>query len=250
MSGFGVSAAVLLAVSCLARAGSDPVPETSGGGWADLSFGFKVGGILAQHVGTEERNSEYEVSSGWRTGFSAGAFLLWPVTSRFGLQQEVVFAQRGSSQEIDVEILEIPTTLFVTYRTDYVDIPVLLRYALLQWEGGDLYTLAGTAMSLRVGDRYTLEGVLDDGEQSVPLTADADMSEVDLFDFSMLYGTGTGFRAAGFNMLLEYRFQMGWNTLSMPTYAYVPFGDSLIMVENEPVPLKNQSHSILLGVRF
>lgn len=220
------------------------------GGWADLSLGLKLGGAFAQHVGTEERDSEYEVSSGWRTGFSAGAFVLWPVTSRFGLQQEIVYAQRGSRQDIEVDILEIPTVLHVTYDLSYIDIPVLIRYSLLQWQGGDVYTLAGTAMSLRIDDRYTLEGVLDDGEESVPLTADDDMSEVDMFDFAMVYGTGAGFEAAGLDMLVEYRFMMSWNTLSMPTYAYVPFEDSLILVDNEPVPLKNQSHALMLGVRF
>ena len=219
-------------------------------GWAGFSAGLKLGGTFAQHVGTEERASEYEVSSGWRTGFCGGAFVLWPITSRFGLQQEVAFSQRGSRQDIEVDILELPTVLHVTYDMSYMDIPVLLRYTLFRGGRTNFYTVAGTAMSLMLDGRYTLEGLLDDGSEQVPLTADADLSEVDMFDFSIVYGAGLDFSLAGLGLLAEYRFTMGWNTLYMPTYAYVPFEDSLILVDNEPVPLKNQSHALMLGIRL
>ncbi len=220
------------------------------GAWSDISFGVKLGGTVTQHVGTEERNSEYTVSSSFRTGLAGGVFVNWPVTPRFSMQQELFYGQRGSSQDIGVEILEIPTTLAVTYEMDYLDIPVLTRFALWQGENSQLYTLAGTAMSLKINDRYTLRGTLDDGTESVPLSADDDMSEVDMFDFAMVYGTGVEFSLAGAPLLAEYRFMMGWNTLYMPTYAYVPFGDEEILIENDPVPLKNQSHSVVFGLRF
>ncbi len=71
-----------------------------------------------------------------------------------------------------------------------------------------------------------------------------------MFDFAMVYGTGVEFSLAGAPLLAEYRFMMGWNTLYMPTYAYVPFGDEQILIENDPVPLKNQSHSVVFGLRF
>jgi len=49
---------------------------------------------------------------------------------------------------------------------------------------------------------------------------------------------------------VEYRFVIGWNGLMMPTYAYVPFGDEMILVENDPVQLKNQNHLVLVGISF
>jgi hypothetical protein len=235
---------LIMSTACSALAAADD------DGWPDASVGLKLGGIFAQHVGTEERGSEYEVSSAWRTGFCGGAFILWPITSRLGLQQEVAFAQRGSRQDISVDILEIPTVLHVTYDMSYIDIPVMLRYTVFDGREIDFYTLAGTAMSLMVDGRYTLEGLLDDGNEQVQLSADADLSEVDMFDFAMVYGTGMEIGLGGQRLLAEYRFTMGWNTLSMPTYAYVPFEDSLLLVDNEPVPLKNQSHALMLGIRF
>ncbi len=206
--------------------------------------------MLSQHVGTEERDSEYDVSSSWRAGITAGVSLYWPVTDRFGLQQELAYSRRGSEQEIDVEILEVPTTLDVTYEMDYLDIPLLARLTLLRRGGSDLYSVAGTSMSVRVRGRYRLRGLLDDGVETISLTADADLSEVDMFDFAMVYGTGLDVPFQGLRLLFEYRFTMSWSTLYMPTYAYVPFEGEEMMVENDPVPLKNQGHSLMIGVRF
>jgi hypothetical protein len=218
--------------------------------FAEFSFGFKAGISLAQHAGTEERGSEYTVTSHWRTGFAASAFLYLPITSRFGIQQELVYVQKGSRQDIGVKILEIPTVLNVTYDLDYVEIPVLLRFTWLRWRRGTVYSYSGTALSLKVHDRYVLSGEIDDGSQVVPLSADADMSEVDMFDYSFVYGAGLEFSLFHQRFLVEHRFTIGWNTLAMPTYAYVPFGNERILIENEPVLLKNQNHLIMVGIAF
>jgi len=76
------------------------------------------------------------------------------------------------------------------------------------------------------------------------------MSEVDMFDYSFVYGAEVGFSIGKTRLALEHRFTIGWNTLAMPTYAYVPFVDDQILIDNEPVPLRTQNHLILLGVRF
>ncbi|MBP2681349.1 MAG: hypothetical protein H6Q78_1212 [Candidatus Krumholzibacteriota bacterium] len=224
--------------------------ERSNAGWAGVSFGIKAGLSMSQHSGIEERDSEYSVASHWRSGFAAGVYLYLPVTSRFGIQQEAFYTQKGSSQDISVDILEMPTVIHVTYNMDYVEIPVLFRFDWYQWDRNAVYSLAGTALSFKVNDRYTLDGVIDDGTQTVPMSADSDMSEVEMFDYSFVYGTGVDFSLFGAQLLLEYRFAIGWNTLAMPTYAYVPFEDEQILIENEPVPLKNQNHLVLLGITF
>lgn len=239
---------VLLASAGAARAGGGG--EDTDTGWTSASFGFKAGLSLSQHSGIEERGSEYSVSSSWRSGFAAGVFLYLPITRRFGIQQEVFYTQKGSSQDISVEILDLPTVLHVTYDMDYIEIPVLFRFDWFRSEDGAVYSLAGTALSFKVNDRYVLDGVIDDGTQQVPVSADSDMSEVEMFDYSFVYGTGAEFSLFGQRLLLEYRFAIGWNSLAMPTYAYVPFEDEQILIENEPVALKNQNHLVLLGITF
>jgi len=251
-------AGIALGVACVlvpaAAAGADAPAPGSGASYAGaplgLSFGLKGALGFSQHAGTEERGAEYDVTSGWRTGFAVSAFLYVPITPRFGIQQEISYVQKGSRQHIGVDILEVPTVLDVTYDMDYIEIPVLMRFTWHESPRWTFYSLAGTAVSFKVRDRYILEGELDDGEQVVPLTADSDMSEVDLFDYSFVYGFGLESPAFGRTLVLEYRFALGWNTLSMPTYAYVPFGDEEVLIENEPVPLKNQNHVIMLGIAF
>jgi hypothetical protein len=244
---------LLLALGISSLAGAQPAPAYSDSqdlGFTDFSFGVKAGISFAQHVGTEERDADYTVSSTWRRGFAGGAFLTFPVTSRFAVQQEVLYVQKGSKQDIGVSILDIPTVLHVTYDMDYVEIPVLLKLAWMKWEQGELFGTAGTVLAIKVKDRYRLEGLVTDGVESIPLSADSDMSEVDMFDFSLTYGFGLEFPMLGRIALLEYRFTMGMNTLYMPTYAYVPFEDDYELVDNEPVPLKNQCHYVMFGIAF
>jgi len=221
------------------------------GGFAPVSFGFKGGLALSQHQGTEVRDLEYTVGSNLRRDVVGGVFAMLPITRRFALQNELLYVRKGSRQDIGVEIFDVPTVLDVTYDMDYLEIPLLLRYNWVIDRGFDVYTLGGFGFGLKLHDRYALEGEVSDGEQTIPLSADSDMSEVDLFDMFFTYGTGLEVPLGDVRLLLEYRFDLSLQQLPLPTYAYVPFGeDDEILVENEPVPLRNQSHSIMLGVRF
>jgi hypothetical protein len=93
-------------------------------------------------------------------------------------------------------------------------------------------------------------GEVDDGTETAPLSADSDMSEVEIFDYSFVYGFGAEFLLFRIPLLVEYRFSIGMNRLYMPTYAYVPFEDEEVLIENDPVPLKNQNHLLMIGVTF
>ena len=243
---------ILLAFAAGVRAGGPADDAGRGGdlGFPDLSWGFKAGLSLGMNSGVMERDAEFSVSSDYRRGFAGGLFLSLPVTSRFALQQEVLYVQKGSRQDITVEILDIPTVLDVTYDMDYIEIPVLISYTWFRRGGRSFYSLAGTALSLKVTDRYKISGVIDDGVEQVPMYADSDMSEVEMFDYSFIFGFGYGHEVLNRRLLIEYRFTIGWNGLEMPTYVYIPFEGDDLLIDNEPVTLKNQSHLILFGLAF
>lgn len=238
---------VLLAAGAATAATS---PDT---GLARVSGGIKVGLGLAQHQGVDDPRLPYTVDSEWRHGPTVAAFLHFPVTDRFALQQEIVYARKGSRQTIGVDVLEIPTALDVVYDLDYLEIPLLLRLVWLRSARLDWYSLGGFAFALKINDRYRLSGLLvgEPDEDPVPLHADAPMDEVDIFDFAFVYGLGLEAPLGGRRLLLEYRFTLSLDRLALPTYAYVPAWDGgEILVDNEPVPLRNQSHAIMLGIRF
>lgn len=239
----GLLVGLLLALPGSARC--EPAPKALA-----PSLAIRAGLSFSEHYGTEERGQEYKVSSHRRRSGVAAISLHLPVTERFGLQQEVCYVRKGSRQDIGVKILEIPTTLNVTYDLDYIEIPALLRFEWRSSRRPSLYSLSGGALSLVVHDRYRLRGEVSDGEQTVPLRADADMREVSVFDFNFVYGFGSEFTWTGLDLALEYRFAIGWNELRLPTYAYIPFGDEELLVENAPVPLRNQSHWLTVGYRF
>ena len=242
--------AVLLASAWLVGSAVAAEATDDLGGFTSLSAGLKGGLGLAQHQGTEPRDLEYTVDSTMRRGLAAGVFVTLPITRRFQLQQEVLYVQKGSRQDIGAVIFDIPTVLDVTYDLDYLEIPVLLRYHWLIDRRVDIYSLAGFAFALKVDDHYQLQGEVSDGEESIPLSADSDMSEVDLFDFLFTYGVGVEVPVGGPRLLLEYRFDLSLQQLPMPTYADVPFGDETVRVDNDPVPLRNQCHMLLMGFRF
>lgn len=234
---------------------SDATAETAANpatGLARISGGLKAGIGLSQHQGIDDPRLPYTVDSDWRRGVAASIFLVFPVTERFGLQQEVLYTRKGSRQAIGVDILEIPTTLDVVYELDYLEIPLLLRFVWLRGRSFDVYSLGGFAFAVKVQDRYRLRGLVvgEEDEDPIPLRADAAMHEVDLFDFSFVYGLGFEMPALGRRLLLEYRFELGLDRLAMPTYAYVPTWDGELLIENEPVPLRNQAHTVMLGIRF
>ncbi|MBD3220604.1 outer membrane beta-barrel protein [bacterium] len=229
---------------------ADPAAALDRGGLADISLGFKGGVGLTQHQGTEPREFDYTVGSSMRRGLAGGVFLTLPITRRFALQQEVLYVQKGSRQDIGVDIFEIPTVLDVTYDMDYIEIPLMMRYHWLTGRGLNVYTLGGFGFALKVHDRYVLSGEVSDGDESIPLRADADMSEVDLFDFFFTYGAGVEVPLGGQRLLLEYRFDLSLQQLPLPTYATIPIGDDETVVENDPVPLRNQAHMLMLGIRF
>ena len=109
--------AFLLGSVCAAAAADDP------GGFTQLALGVKGGLGLAQHQGTEPRDLEYTVDSTMRRGVAAGVFLTLPITRRFCLQQEVLYVQKGSRQDIGAVIFDIPTVMDVTYDMDYLESP-------------------------------------------------------------------------------------------------------------------------------
>jgi hypothetical protein len=243
--------ATALALAAWAAAGAAAAaPADDPGGFPPVSVGLKGGFALAQHQGVQPRDPQYTVASTMHRGVAAGIFLTLPITPRFHLQQEVLYVQKGSRQDIGVAIFDIPTVLDVSYEMDYLEIPLLLRYHWLIERGVDLYTLGGFGFGLKIRDRYRLSGTVTDGEETIPLTADSDMSEVDIFDFFFTYGVGIEVPAGGRRLLLEYRFDLSLDRLPLPTYADVPLGDETVRVDNDPVPLRNQCHMLLAGVRF
>ena len=75
------------------------------------------------------------------------------------------------------------------------------------------------------------------GGMKIPFAESTKLEGVDIFDYGFLYGAGLDFKLFGKKCFFEYRFNIGWNTLMMPTSA-----------GQAPAPLRNQDYIFTLGI--
>lgn len=216
-----------------------------------LSYGAKLGPGLSMHYGTKSDGMDYKVSSSYRLGMVAGGFLDLNISDNLALGYEVLYAQKGSDQEITInkmviedveEELAKPAVMNVSYYLDYIEIPVLLKVKVLNTPSFGMNAITGTAMALKVKGKHNLDGIVyfPDGDSYTELSIkdSSNLSDVNMFDFSFVYGGSVEYTRKN-TYYLEYRFTLGWDYLSLPTYTLMP-----------PVELRNQSYSLLLGMQF
>lgn len=215
---------------------------------SDFTLGVFTGYNLSQHYGTKDQTGDYQVQTGFRHGFTSGVDLHLPVTDRFALMYEFSYVTRGSTEKItiarlDGETLVKPARMDVKYYMDYLEFPFLMHYKVINKK--DFYTAAvgGLAMALKVKGDYTLDGKIyfpeGDSYTTFILSDKSKLKDINVFDFSLIYGGEVGFRVKSTPLVLAYRFTIGWDYLALPTY---PAGDF------PPVNLRNQSYSLTLKV--
>lgn len=217
----------------------------------ELHYGFKTGLNIAQHYGTKTDEMDYEVKSFVRPGMSIAAFLDLQILNNLCLGYELLYTMKGSSQQIKIkrieldgvmEDLEKPATMNVKYYIDYMEVPILLKVAVLLRNKFKMTAITGTAMALKLKGYHELDGMIyfpeGDGFSEIPIKESSRLKSVNMFDYSFVYGGSLEYKAA-LELFLEYRFTLGWDYLELPTYA-----------DFEPVELRNQTYSLLLGIRF
>jgi hypothetical protein len=224
---------------------------------ANVQFGAKLGYNLSQHYGVKEKNDEYAVQSSFRHGLTAGFFVYLPITKNFGMQYESNYVQKGSYELITLnklynEPLETPLKLDVLYETDYWELPILFSYHFPITQKLGYHAYSGTAMSLLLKNYYQLDGIWQDEDGIVTMKARERNFSMEQFDFSFVYGGEIHYKWSEWNLVFGYRFTLGWNSLKMPTYAYLPIeGESEpFFINNLPVELKNQAYAFTLGIVF
>jgi hypothetical protein len=112
-----------------------------------------------------------------RTGFVGGLFVVVPASDRLGFQGEVLFSQKGASEDGGAGDLAL----------DYLEVPLLLRVGTASPLETSFHAFAGPSIGLRLRARVTTETF--DGE-----TEDEDIADdVKGFDFGVVAGAGVNF---------------------------------------------------------
>jgi len=200
-----------------------------------LKLGFKAGFNMATQYGINDPSIPYDVDSDARNGFTAGIILNFPITDVFSVQQEFIYTAKGSKQM--VSMTQPPITTNSEYNLNYFELPILFRYNFANIGNVKIYGSSGFALSLLLNGKYSVDGVIDMGQVQVPFSESGDTDGLDTFDYSFIYGLGMEFNLFNQKCFFDYRQTIGWNTLLMPSSE-----------GGEPVPLRNQTYTIALGI--
>jgi hypothetical protein len=204
-----------------------------------VRFGLKTGLSLATQYGIKTADNSYKVKTSSRKAFAGGIFVYFPITESVGIQQELLYAMKGSGQDVTISTpVNINTNS--KYKLNYFEMPMIIKYRFANIKKVGIYGTTGIALSLLINGEYNIASKVDLGDPGIILTNESgNMDGVDTFDYSFIFGAGADFKLLKKNFFFDYRMTVGWNTLAMPNASGA-----------DPVPLRNQDYVLSLGMYF
>jgi hypothetical protein len=203
-----------------------------------LRFGLKAGYSLATQYGITPADNTYTVDTDNRNGFAGGVFLYIPITETVGIQQEWLYAMKGSRQDVTING-PVSVNSVSEYNLNYFEMPLILKYRFVKIKNFGIYGSTGIALSLLLNGDYDITSTINAGGPPVIVPESGDMKGLDTFDYSFVYGAGTDFKLFKQDFFFDIRMTVGWNTLQMPNASGA-----------DPVPLRNQDYVFALGMYF
>jgi hypothetical protein len=200
-----------------------------------VRFGLKGGYSMSTQYGITVPGIPYTVDTLYKHGGVGGILVYFPITESFGVQQELLYVMKGSRQDISMDVP--PLNSHTEYNLNYLELPFIFRYTFVKLGNFKIYGSSGFALSILLNGKSRIEGVVNMGSMQIPFTESTKLEGVDIFDYGFLYGAGLDFKLFGKKCFFEYRFNIGWNTLMMPTSA-----------GQAPAPLRNQDYIFTLGI--
>jgi len=203
-----------------------------------VRFGLKAGYSLATQYGIPAADDTFTVDTRFRNGFAGGLFVEFPITESVGIQQEFLFAMKGSRQTVTATVPVSLSTVSV-YDVNYFELPITIKYRFVKIKKVKIYGSAGIALSLLMNGKYNITSTINPGGPPIIVVESGDMKGLDTFDYSFVYGAGAEFKLLQKVFFMEYRMTIGWNVLAMPNASGAA-----------PVPLRNQDYIFAVGMYF
>jgi hypothetical protein len=203
-----------------------------------VRFGLKAGYSLATQYGITPADNTFMVETHSRNGFAGGVFAYFPITESVGIQQELLYAMKGSRQNVTITT-PVNINTVSEYDLNYFEMPIIIKYKFVNIKNFGIYGSTGIALSLLMNGEYRITSTINMGGPPTILKESGDMKGLDTFDYSFVYGAGTDFKLLNKDFFIEYRMTVGWNTLAMPNASGA-----------DPVPLRNQDYIFAVGLYF
>jgi hypothetical protein len=203
-----------------------------------VRIGLKAGYSLATQYGITPADDTFVVDTHGRKGFAGGVFVYYPITESVGIQQEFLYAMKGSRQSVTITTPFNVNTVS-DYELNYFELPITIKYRFVKIRDVKIYGSTGIALSLLMNGKYNITSTIDMGGPPTILEESGDMKGLDTFDYSFVYGAGADFKLFNKDFFIEYRMTIGWNILAMPNASGA-----------DPVPLRNQDYIFAVGMYF
>jgi hypothetical protein len=194
------------------------------------TFGLNVGPIFSNQWATGGTPEGYDKPVG-ESGLSIGVYFNLQLGKRFSLQGEIGHTEKGAGHNITIEGFPYGP-IDVTYKTEYIEMPIWLKFYVLKKEKFRIYTGAGGYIAFLTNGHYLFEN------EFVPnFTEDLDNTKTT--DLGLLANWGVEIKVADFFIHLEYRYSMGFVDINYPTGPDAP-----------EIEFRHLAHVALIGVSF
>lgn len=203
-----------------------------------VRFGLKAGYSIALQYGIPPADNTYTVDTDSRHGFAGGVFVYFPITESVGIQQELIYAMKGSRQDVTITTPFNINTVS-EYNLNYFEMPMIVKYRFVNIKNLGIYGTTGIALSLLLNGDYNIISTINAGGPPIEVLESGDMKGLDTFDYSFVFGAGTDFKLLNKDFFFDLRMTVGWNTLAMPNTSGA-----------DPVPLRNQDYVFSVGMYF
>jgi len=195
-----------------------------------LDFGLKGGVNFASQTNPQVVPADYRM----RMDFVAGVYVAFRLSDRLALQPEVLLSREGvnTSDSYYVEMVENQ------WKVDYLKVPLLLRYHLVQKANMSWSILLGPYLSYRIKASRTQSGF---GFTEVDETTE----RVWPGDYGLILGGVVETPMAGGRLTLDIRFNLGLaNTIYKGGY------NEWVTPPDDPSASRNRVLSVMLGYGF
>jgi len=161
----------------------------------NIKFGVKGGLNISNESGNESiGNYISEDSHKTKTGFHVGAVANYRITSKFGVEVDLMYSMQGYKDKLTVEAEQMLSGENFTVTSHYINIPIAAKF----YPVGNFYVECGPQM----GFLLSKKGKLENWENDNPFTSDANKK----FDFGLFGGLGYEFDNG---LLVEARYVHG-----------------------------------------
>ena len=146
-----------------------------------VRFGLKNGYSLATQYGITPADDTYMVDTDSRNGFAGGVFAYFPITESVGIQQELLYAMKGSRQNVTIPG-PVNINTVSEYNLNYFEMPIIIKYKFVNIKNFGIYGSTGIALSLLMNGEYHITSTINMGGPPTILKESGDMKGLDTFD--------------------------------------------------------------------